>query len=190
MIEMALGHYPYPPETYANIFAQLTAIVHGDPPELPEEGYSDDARDFVARCLHRVPELRATYAELLVRSLVTIGWDSTLIGLISGTSISCAGSYIRGGHGWMGCASRRAARHQGTTAAKTATISSADRAAGSAITAFTSPLAQSDILAMVDVAACLAVTSRCINVFVDVAISSSKLAALCHPTASSGRGVI
>lgn len=65
VIEMALGHYPYPPETYANVFAQLTAIVHGDPPELPDEGYSDEARDFVARCLHRVPEMRATYAELL-----------------------------------------------------------------------------------------------------------------------------
>ena len=66
MIEMALGHYPYPPETYPNVFAQLTAIVHGDPPELPEEGYSDAAKDFVARCLHRLPEMRATYTELLV----------------------------------------------------------------------------------------------------------------------------
>ncbi|KAI0073372.1 kinase-like protein [Panus rudis PR-1116 ss-1] len=65
MIEMGLGHYPYPPETYANVFAQLTAIVHGDPPELPEERFSDDARDFVARCLHKIPEKRATYAELL-----------------------------------------------------------------------------------------------------------------------------
>ncbi|KAJ3559666.1 hypothetical protein NM688_g193 [Phlebia brevispora] len=65
MIEMALGHYPYPPETYANVFAQLTAIVHGDPPELPEDHYSNEARDFVARCLRRVPEMRATYAELL-----------------------------------------------------------------------------------------------------------------------------
>ena len=68
MIEMALGHYPYPPETYENVFAQLTAIVHGDPPELPEDTYSAAAKDFVARCLHRVPELRATYAELLVRA--------------------------------------------------------------------------------------------------------------------------
>lgn len=65
MIEMALGHYPYPPETYANVFAQLTAIVHGEPPELPEDSYSDEAKDFVARCLHRIPELRASYAELL-----------------------------------------------------------------------------------------------------------------------------
>ncbi|EKM53987.1 uncharacterized protein PHACADRAFT_257528 [Phanerochaete carnosa HHB-10118-sp] len=65
VIEMALGHYPYPPETYANVFAQLTAIVHGEPPELPEEGYSDEARDFVVQCLHRVPEMRASYAELI-----------------------------------------------------------------------------------------------------------------------------
>ncbi|KAI0093170.1 kinase-like domain-containing protein [Irpex rosettiformis] len=65
MIEMALGRYPYPPTSYENVFAQLSAIVHGDPPELPDEGYSDHARDFVARCLHRLPELRPTYAELL-----------------------------------------------------------------------------------------------------------------------------
>ncbi|KZT08379.1 MAP kinase [Laetiporus sulphureus 93-53] len=64
MIEMAIGRYPYPPETYANVFAQLTAIVHGDAPELPET-YSEISRDFVARCLHKVPEMRATYAELL-----------------------------------------------------------------------------------------------------------------------------
>ncbi|KAI0743747.1 kinase-like protein [Daedaleopsis nitida] len=64
LIEMALGHYPYPPETYANVFAQLTAIVDGDPPELPEQ-FSNASRDFVARCLHKIPERRATYAELL-----------------------------------------------------------------------------------------------------------------------------
>lgn len=67
-IEMALGRYPYPPETYANVFAQLTAIVHGTPPELPEEGYSESARDFVARCLDKIADRRATYGELLVCS--------------------------------------------------------------------------------------------------------------------------
>ena len=66
MIEIALGRYPYPPETYSNVFAQLTAIVHGDPPELPEERYGEEARDWVSRCLLRAPEKRATYAELLV----------------------------------------------------------------------------------------------------------------------------
>ena len=62
---MALGQYPYPPETYSNVFAQLTAIVHGDPPELPESRYSAEARDWVSRCLAKQPEARATYAELL-----------------------------------------------------------------------------------------------------------------------------
>lgn len=71
MIEMALGKYPYPPETYSNVFAQLTAIVHGDPPDLPEDKYSDTARDFVARCLRKDPDQRATYRELLVRAPMT-----------------------------------------------------------------------------------------------------------------------
>jgi mitogen-activated protein kinase kinase len=65
MIEIGIGRYPYPPETYSNVFAQLTAIVHGEPPELPEDSYSEQARDWVARCLAKKPEERATYNELL-----------------------------------------------------------------------------------------------------------------------------
>jgi len=65
MIEIGLGKYPYPPETYSNVFAQLTAIVHGDPPELPPERYSEEARDWVATCLVKAPEGRASYKELL-----------------------------------------------------------------------------------------------------------------------------
>lgn len=68
MIEIALGRYPYPPETYQNVFAQLTAIVNGPPPELPP-GHSEKAMDFVARCLVKEPQGRASYAELLVRVL-------------------------------------------------------------------------------------------------------------------------
>ncbi len=64
-LETAIGKYPYPPETYMNVFAQLTAIVHGDPPELPDT-YSEAARDWVSRCLVKRPEDRASYAELLV----------------------------------------------------------------------------------------------------------------------------
>lgn len=64
IIEAAIGHYPYPPETYSNVFAQLTAIVHGDPPSLPER-YSETARDFVAKCLEKQAERRPTYAQLL-----------------------------------------------------------------------------------------------------------------------------
>lgn len=66
MIEIGLGKYPYPPETYSNVFAQLTAIVHGDPPGLPEDTYSPEARDWVAQCLVKAPEGRASYQQLLV----------------------------------------------------------------------------------------------------------------------------
>ena len=64
-LEIAIGKYPYPPETYTNVFAQLTAIIHGDPPELPDT-YSEAACDWVSRCLVKRPEDRASYAELLV----------------------------------------------------------------------------------------------------------------------------
>ncbi|EHL01034.1 putative MAP kinase kinase PBS2 [Glarea lozoyensis 74030] len=65
IIECAMGRYPYPPETYNNIFSQLSAIVDGAPPDLPEEGYSEMARDFVSGCLNKIPNLRPTYSMLL-----------------------------------------------------------------------------------------------------------------------------
>lgn len=78
MIEIGLGTYPYPPETYSNVFAQLTAIVHGEPPQLPRwedvqeggeggkrYGYSEEARDWVSQCLVKEPKGRASYGELL-----------------------------------------------------------------------------------------------------------------------------
>ncbi|GJN90943.1 hypothetical protein Rhopal_003957-T1 [Rhodotorula paludigena] len=64
IIEVAIGHYPFPPETYSNVFAQLTAIVHGDPPTLPER-YSPEAQDFVAQCLRKDARLRPSYQQLL-----------------------------------------------------------------------------------------------------------------------------
>ncbi|KAI5850133.1 kinase-like domain-containing protein [Tricharina praecox] len=65
LLECAMGCYPYPPETYNNIFSQLSAIVDGEPPDLPEEGFSLAARDFVRGCLHKIPKLRPSYAMLL-----------------------------------------------------------------------------------------------------------------------------
>ncbi|KAJ7072189.1 kinase-like protein [Mycena amicta] len=76
IIEVALGKYPYPPETYNNVFAQLQAIVHGEPPQLPEskpktdadsleQHFSEQARDWVRICLIKDPAQRATYADLL-----------------------------------------------------------------------------------------------------------------------------
>lgn len=41
------------------------AIVDGEPPDLPEIGYSPLARDFVRGCLNKIPKLRPTYAMLL-----------------------------------------------------------------------------------------------------------------------------
>ncbi|KAK5134469.1 hypothetical protein LTR08_006386 [Meristemomyces frigidus] len=74
IIECAMGHYPYPPETYDNIFSQLAAIVDGDPPDLPADTFSEAARDFVAGCLNKIPKLRPTYPMLLQH-----GWLAPLI---------------------------------------------------------------------------------------------------------------
>ncbi|KAF2497009.1 kinase-like protein [Lophium mytilinum] len=65
IIECAMGQYPYPPETYNNIFSQLSAIVDGEPPDLPAEGFSAEARNFVHGCLNKIPKLRPSYAMLL-----------------------------------------------------------------------------------------------------------------------------
>ncbi|KAK4556807.1 MAP kinase kinase Wis1 [Recurvomyces mirabilis] len=65
IIECAMGRYPYPPETYDNIFSQLSAIVDGVPPDLPADQYSEAARDFTAGCLNKIPKARPTYPNLL-----------------------------------------------------------------------------------------------------------------------------
>ncbi|KAL4880952.1 kinase-like domain-containing protein [Aspergillus karnatakaensis] len=64
IIECAIGRYPYPPETFNNIFSQLHAIVHGDPPSLPDD-YSEDAHSFVNACLDKNPKNRPSYSMLL-----------------------------------------------------------------------------------------------------------------------------
>lgn len=65
ILEVAKGSYPYPAETYSNIFSQLSAIVDGKPPTLPADKFSASARSFVDACLNKVPEFRPTYAKLL-----------------------------------------------------------------------------------------------------------------------------
>lgn len=81
--------YPYPPETYENVFAQLSAIVDGEAPGLPDDEdtpdevidglltaddgdgrplgrkWSPEARDWIRRCLIKNADERATYPELL-----------------------------------------------------------------------------------------------------------------------------
>lgn len=92
VIECAMGKYPYPPEVSSTIFSQLSvsvlpmplclfpckgsrinqfpnivtkAIVEGEPPGLPSEGYSATAQDFVKACVNKVPQKRHTYPMLL-----------------------------------------------------------------------------------------------------------------------------
>lgn len=65
IIECAMGRYPYPPEVSTTLFGQISAIVHGEPPDLPTEGYSLLARDFVRSCLQKIPSKRHTYPMLL-----------------------------------------------------------------------------------------------------------------------------
>ncbi|KAK4218982.1 PaMKK3 MAPK kinase encoded by the PaMKK3 protein [Rhypophila decipiens] len=65
IIECAMGRYPYPPEVSSTIFSQLSAIVEGEPPSLPAEGYSATAHDFVRSCLNKIPAKRHTYPMLL-----------------------------------------------------------------------------------------------------------------------------
>lgn len=65
ILEMALGRYPYPPETFDNIFSQLSAIVDGPPPTLPLDRFSKDAYEFVQACLRKNPDKRPTYEQLL-----------------------------------------------------------------------------------------------------------------------------
>ncbi|KUI56088.1 Protein kinase wis1 [Cytospora mali] len=65
IIECAMGQYPYPADVSATIFSQLSAIVEGEPPDLPAEGYSAQARDFVKSCLNKNPKKRHTYPMLL-----------------------------------------------------------------------------------------------------------------------------
>ncbi|BGP48695.1 MAP kinase kinase Wis1 [Rhodotorula kratochvilovae] len=64
IIEAAVGHYPFPEETYSSVFAQLTAIVHGDPPTLPDK-YSPAAHAFVGSCLIKDAARRPTYKQLI-----------------------------------------------------------------------------------------------------------------------------
>ncbi|KAK5656359.1 hypothetical protein OQA88_4739 [Cercophora sp. LCS_1] len=71
IIECAMGRYPYPPEVSSTIFSQLSAIVEGDPPDLPSEGYTPAAQDFVRSCLNKIPTKRHTYPMLLTHPWIT-----------------------------------------------------------------------------------------------------------------------
>ncbi|CAG0893108.1 unnamed protein product [Cyprideis torosa] len=62
LVELATGTFPY--STWTNPFEQLKQVVQDDPPRLPEE-FSDEIRDFVAKCLNKTVTERPTYPMLL-----------------------------------------------------------------------------------------------------------------------------
>jgi len=108
VIELGMGKYPYPPEMYSNVFAQLTAIVHGPSPRMPT-GYSEIANDFVDRCLMKEPTQRGTYAQLLehpwlkedsARKVDMVAWVARAVGLREKAKKS--GSTITNGNGHNG----------------------------------------------------------------------------------------
>jgi mitogen-activated protein kinase kinase len=99
IIECAMGRYPYPPEVSSTIFSQLSvsaisqysfpsrlttppkkqAIVEGDPPSLPPQGFSPAAHDFVRSCLAKNPHKRHTYPMLLAHPwLSSLGKPETI----------------------------------------------------------------------------------------------------------------
>ncbi|EGV63369.1 kinase-like protein [Yamadazyma tenuis ATCC 10573] len=65
ILEIAKGNYPYPAETYENIFSQLSAMVDGEPPKLDANLFSKEAQQFVQSCLNKNPDLRPSYQDLL-----------------------------------------------------------------------------------------------------------------------------
>lgn len=76
ILEISKGCYPYPPETYNNVFSQLSAIVDGEPPGLPQGKFGPEAQDFVRQCLHKNPSKRPTYRELLQHPWLNMYDDS------------------------------------------------------------------------------------------------------------------
>lgn len=65
LLEVAAGRYPYPPETFDNIFSQLKAIVDGEPPRLDDKIFSKEAQQFVKSCLNKNADFRPLYDVLL-----------------------------------------------------------------------------------------------------------------------------
>jgi mitogen-activated protein kinase kinase len=78
IVEMALGKYPYPSQAYDSVFAQLEAIVYGEPPNLDKDLYSYECRDFVHKCLNKNPAERPNYSVLLQHEWA-IKYEATVV---------------------------------------------------------------------------------------------------------------
>ncbi|EPZ34684.1 Protein kinase, catalytic domain-containing protein [Rozella allomycis CSF55] len=65
LLEIGLGRYPFPLSRKDSVFAQITAIVKGDPPTLPTDRFSTECSNFIELCLNKDPEMRPSYSQLL-----------------------------------------------------------------------------------------------------------------------------
>ncbi|KAL7751845.1 MAP kinase kinase Wis1 [Sorochytrium milnesiophthora] len=70
LLEMGMGQYPYPPDKYDSMFAQLNAIISGTPPTLPSDRFGPEAIDFVQKCLNKDVKARPTYGDLLEHKFI------------------------------------------------------------------------------------------------------------------------
>lgn len=68
IFELATGKFPY---QWSTLFEQLKAVVHGEPPKLPDAArFSSDFREFVALCLTKDVNRRPKYEPLLASSFI------------------------------------------------------------------------------------------------------------------------
>lgn len=78
-IELALGE---PPNSHLDPMQAVFVIPSAQPPALPVgDEWSDNFRDFLAKCLQKDPKLRPSAAELLRHPFVAleVRWQSELL---------------------------------------------------------------------------------------------------------------
>jgi serine/threonine protein kinase len=64
LVELATGAYPY--KDCKTDFEVLTKVLDSDPPSLPDDqGFSEDFKDFIKRCLTKDYKQRPKYNQLL-----------------------------------------------------------------------------------------------------------------------------
>lgn len=74
IIETGLGKFPYPRAD--SIMDQLNFIVYGESPRLPKTDFSEMAISFVKSCLHKKPEDRPNYSDLLSATWLSYARDN------------------------------------------------------------------------------------------------------------------
>ena len=86
-IEVAEGA---PPHSQLQGFRVLRAILHSEPPTLQLKFWSDTFRDFIKRCLVKVPEQRPTALELMSHPFITSAPNMTVCTYVIARSNRCS----------------------------------------------------------------------------------------------------